>query len=69
MKGIESILVGILNNVASKIDMSIANELQNKLPSVPINGPNTLMDLAATNIQRGRDHGLQPYIKVTLTLK
>ena len=60
MNGIESIFLGLLNEVSSRTDMSISNELQNKLPASPF----SLMDLAATNIARGRDHGIQPYTKV-----
>ena len=60
MHGIESIFLGIINDVSSKTDMSIGNELQNKLPA---GVPFQLMDLAATNIERGRDHGLQSYTK------
>lgn len=59
MNGIESIFVGLINDKASRVDMSVGNELQNKLPDSPF----SLMDLAATNINRGRDHALQPYIK------
>ena len=59
MKGVESIFLGLLNEVSLRTDMSIGNELQNKLPADRF----TLMDLAATNINRGRDHGIQAYTK------
>jgi hypothetical protein len=64
MKGIESIFVGLVNDVSTRVDMSIVNNLQNKLPD----SPTSIIDLAATNINRGRDHGIPPYIKVSFYL-
>jgi hypothetical protein len=63
MRGIESIFVGLLNDVSTRVDMSIVNDLQNNLPD----SPSTIIDLAATNINRGRDHGIPPYIKVSFS--
>ncbi len=52
--------MGLVNSNASMFDMSIADDLQNKL----MDEPNSLsIDLAAFNINRGRDHGIQPYVK------
>ena len=42
--------------------MSIIDTLRNHLFETNENGTNVAIDLAATNINRGRDHGLQPYV-------
>ena len=58
--GIDSIVMGLTNTLCSKRDLAIASDLQNKLIDHPA-GP--LLDLAAVNINRGRDHGLAGYSK------
>lgn len=53
--GIESIFVGLMNDVSSKYDLSLVDTLQNHLfEVVDDDGVVVAIDLAATNIQRGR---------------
>ena len=52
--------MGLTNTLCAKRDLAIASDLQNKLIDHPA-GP--LLDLAAVNINRGRDHGLAGYSK------
>jgi hypothetical protein len=62
--GIESIFMGLLNDHSSKYDLSLVDTLQNHLfEFTDANGVVIALDLAATNIQRGRDHGFPAYIK------
>ncbi len=56
--GIDSIVAGLVNTLCGKLDLSIASDLQNKLMDTPAGH---LLDLAAVNIHRGRDHGLPGY--------
>ena len=59
--GIEPFLKGLSVQVQEKIDAKVINGLRNFLFAIP-QLPGTFgMDLAALNIQRGRDHGLQDY--------
>ena len=62
--GLETILSGLINDRSAFTDLSIADTLQNHLfEKVEADGSITAIDLAATNINRGRDHGLPPYVK------
>lgn len=60
-QGINSILKGIIKNNCWRFG-TFGNELQNNLFGKIENNVFTAVDLLATNIQRGRDHGLKPYI-------
>jgi len=57
-------LLGLTNQPAYKYDTNLADNLQNHLfrTVLPDNSVFEL-DLAASNINRGRDHGLPPYVK------
>ena len=59
--GIGSILRGLVSQPAQKIDIYIVDGIRNFLFGLPGSGG---FDLAALNIQRGRDHGLPDYNKV-----
>ena len=61
--GLNSILLGYVGDLAWKFG-SFGFDLQNLLFSISAsNGQiKSAVDLLATNINRGRDHGLQPYI-------
>lgn len=60
--GIDSILIGLTNEPASKYDTHFADALQNRLFEVTLSdGSAIAIDLAATNINRGRDHGIATY--------
>ena len=57
-EGIEPLLRGLARQVAEEIDPMIVDALRNFLFGPPGAGG---LDLAALNIQRGRDHGLPDY--------
>lgn len=57
--GVENILLGLLANVSLTVDRVIASGLTKHLFQQP--GSEHGFDLAALNIQRGRDHGLPGY--------
>ena len=60
--GIDSILQGMLNDQPSKFDTHFANTLQNRLFEFKLSDGSVIaVDLAATNINRGRDHGIQSF--------
>lgn len=48
--------------MTSITSLSMADSLQNRLFQSPNFNPGMQIDLAATNINRGRDHGFQPFI-------
>ncbi|KAK3733354.1 hypothetical protein QZH41_013682 [Actinostola sp. cb2023] len=56
--GIEPILRGTIYHPAQEIDLKMVDDLRNVLFPV---GRHNGLDLAAMNIQRGRDHGLPDY--------
>jgi peroxidase len=56
--GIDSIFKYLASDVAQELDVHIVDDVRNFLFGPPGSGG---MDLAALNIQRGRDHGLADY--------
>ena len=57
---LESVLMGLLGAAGMDYDRHIVDAVRNHLFQKP-GGPFTGLDLPAINIQRGRDHGIQPY--------
>lgn len=66
-RGIEPFLEGRLHNKMLNIDLKISDEVRNFLFSPPHHNFQPFLDLAALNIQRGRDHGLAGYNTMRLT--
>ena len=63
--GIDSLLIGAASQAANEIDNMIIADVRNFLFGQPGTGG---FDLAALNIQRGRDHGLADYNQVRAEL-
>lgn len=63
--GIEPLLRGASQQVCQDIDLAVVDELRNFLFGAPGSGG---LDLAALNIQRGRDHGLPSYNDTRIAL-
>ena len=63
--GIEPILRGLSSQVCQTVDLQIIDEVRNFLFGDPGAGG---FDLAALNIQRGRDHGLPSYNRARVAL-
>ena len=57
-RGISAILLGLAARPAQRVDTLVIDEVRNMLLKGP-GGP--VLDLAALNIQRGRDHGVGDY--------
>lgn len=64
--GIEPYFVGLANEVMQEIDTRIIEDVRSFLFHAPTD--NALLDLAALNIQRGRDHGLPDYNQCRINL-
>lgn len=62
--GIDSILRGVSSQVAQEVDPFVVDDVRNFLFGDPGSGG---FDLAALNIQRGRDHGLADYNQVRIS--
>lgn len=59
--GVEPILRGMAAGQQQRTDVRMVDDLRNFLFNSPGNGEPAALDLAAVNIQRGRDHGLAHY--------
>jgi len=59
--GIDPIMKGLSTQQQEEIDAKIVNGLRNSLFNIPRLPSAVGLDLAAINIQRGRDHGLPDY--------
>jgi peroxidase len=55
-------LIGMINDPSSKFDPNVADTLQNRLFEFSVgDGTVVAVDLVATNINRGRDHGIPDF--------
>ncbi len=59
--GIDSMLKGLTEQLANEVDAQLTDAVRNQLFGNPEAGETMALDLAALNIQRGRDHGLADY--------
>lgn len=57
--GVDSLLYGAFSQVMQEIDIHVVEDVRSFLFGPP--GGGMMLDLAALNIQRGRDHGLPDY--------
>ena len=57
----DAYMMGLINQVAQALDDSVTQEVTNHLFQEP--GKNFGLDLAALNMQRGREHGVPGYNK------
>lgn len=64
-QGIEPVLRGLAAQICQRIDVQVVDDVRNFLFGAPGAGG---FDLAALNIQRGRDHGLPDYNGARLAL-
>lgn len=64
--GIEPFLGGLASQVMQEIDTHVVEDVRSFLFGAPT--ANTMLDLAALNIQRGRDHGLPDYNQCRIDL-
>ncbi len=60
-QGLNGALVGLLAEAAWPVG-TFGNQLQSALFQTATSGYSVATDLLAANINRGRDHGLQPYL-------
>ena len=60
--GLESILLGLINDPAAQFDTNLASTLQNRLFEVSLSDGSVIAnDLAATNINRGKNKHLKVF--------
>lgn len=57
--------MGLINEPAQKFDTNVVDTLQNRLFEFRLSDNSVVaIDLAATNINRGRDHGIPGYNEI-----